>query len=403
MWRDIADPSATTTCVPASGSTFALGQATITCTSTDAYGNTSVHSYAGSTVRDTTAPVLTVPTNIVVFGDVPAGKQITFAATATDVVTVAPAVSCSPASGTTFPYGTTTVSCTATDNAGNSSTGGFTVTVNDPTPPVITAAVSGTMGNNGWYTSDVVVTWTVVDPETAVSTTGCGAVTVNADGAFSFTCAATSAGGASDETVTGKRDATAPLVSAPADITATATSAAGATVNYPAATVLETISVPASPVTCSPASGGTFAIGTTVVTCSATDQAGNVGTDSFTVSVSDGVPPVITSATPSSGLLWPPNHQMVPLTVTVAATDNVTAAPACTITGVTSNEPTNGLGDGDTPNDWSFSGLALQLRAERAGNGNGRTYTIAVECTDTAGNTATASTTVSVPKSQSKK
>ena len=73
------------------------------------------------------------------------------------------------------------------------------------------------------------------------------------------------------------------------------------------------------------------------------------------------------------------------------------------MTGVTSNEPQNGLGDGDTPNDWTFSGLTVQLRAERAGNGNGRTYTIAVRCTDAAGNATASSTSVSVPKSQSKK
>lgn len=402
QWADIADPSATTTCVPASGSVFALGQATITCTSTDVYGNSSVHTYAGSTVRDTTAPVLTVPTDIVVFGDLQAGKVITFAATATDAVTVPPNVSCLPASGSTFPYGTTTVSCTATDNAGNSTSDDFTVTVNDPTPPVVTPVISGTLGNNGWYTSDVVVTWTVVDPETAVTTTGCDATTVNSDGSFSFPCSATSAGGTTSADATGKRDATAPVVATSANLTVTATSAAGAVVTYMAATAIDATSPPAINVSCAPVSGSTFAIGTTVVTCTASDQAGNEGTASFTVSVSDTVPPVITSTTPSTGSLWPPNHQMVPVTVSVAATDNVTAAPACTITGVTSNEPQNGLGDGDTPNDWQISGLTVQLRSERSGKGDGRTYTIAVECSDSAGNTTASSTTVSVPKSQKK-
>lgn len=403
QWQDAVDPAPATTCVAASGSIFALGQATITCTSTDNAGNSSTHTYSGSTVRDTTAPVLTVPANIVVFGDTASGKVISFAASASDAVTVPTNVSCTgPASGTTFPYGTTTVSCTATDDAGNSTSSAFTVTVNDPTPPVVTPVISGTLGNNGWYTSDVEVTWTVVDTETAVTSPACGPATVNTDGSSSFTCSATSAGGTTVQNVTVNRDATAPVIATSPNLTVTATSAAGAVVTYMAATAIDATSPPAINVSCTPVSGSTFAIGTTVVTCTANDQAGNEGTASFTVSVSDTVPPVITSTTPSSGSLWPPNHQMVPVTVSVAATDNVTAAPACTITGVTSNEPQNGLGDGDTPNDWLISGLTVELRAERSGKGDGRTYTIAVECSDSAGNTTASSTTVSVPKSQKK-
>jgi hypothetical protein len=54
---------------------------------------------------------------------------VTYVASATDVVTVAPQVVCAPVSGSTFPEGDTVVSCTATDAAGNSSHGSFTVTV----------------------------------------------------------------------------------------------------------------------------------------------------------------------------------------------------------------------------------------------------------------------------------
>jgi hypothetical protein len=113
------------------------------------------------------------------------------------------------------------------------------------------------------------------------------------------------------------------------------------------------------------------------------------------------VPPVITSTSPSESSLWPPNHQMVPITITIAATDNLSPAPVCSIASVSSNEPQNGLGDGDTPNDWLITGAkTVQLRAERAGNGNGRSYTIAMRCVDGAGNVATSSTTVSVPKNK---
>jgi hypothetical protein len=71
---------------------------------------------------------------------------------------------------------------------------------------------------------------------------------------------------------------------------------------------------------------------------------------------------------------------------------------------VNSNEPTNGLGDGDTAPDWVVSSeLTAQLRAERAGKGNGRIYSLSVACQDTIGNTATTTVTVSVPKSQGQK
>ena len=89
---------------------------------------------------------------------------------------------------------------------------------------------------------------------------------------------------------------------------------------------------------------------------------------------------------------------MVPVTVTVSASDNCTAAPGCRIISVSSNEPIDGLGDGDTVPDWEITGnLAVRLRAERAGTGSGRVYTITVECIDAVGNHATMPTPVTVP------
>jgi alpha-tubulin suppressor-like RCC1 family protein len=104
----------------------------------------------------------------------------------------------------------------------------------------------------------------------------------------------------------------------------------------------------------------------------------------------DLTPPVISSVTPSITTIAPPNHHMVPVTIAVAATDD-TSVPVCVVSGVSSNEPAQG--------DWEITGpLAVRLRAERAGNGNGRVYTVAVRCTDAAGNTASGSARVFVPK-----
>ncbi|MGH3078234.1 MAG: PxKF domain-containing protein [Gaiellaceae bacterium] len=101
----------------------------------------------------------------------------------------------------------------------NTAPASFTLTVNsapatDTTPPVITPDVSGTLGDNGWYVSDVTVSWNVVDDESAISSSsGCGPTTINADTTgTTLTCTATSAGGTASDSVTIKRDATAPTV-----------------------------------------------------------------------------------------------------------------------------------------------------------------------------------------------
>jgi hypothetical protein len=82
---------------------------------------------------DTTPPVLTVPADVTLQATGPDGAVHTFTASATDDTDPNPTVSCSPPSGSTFPLGTTTVTCTATDAAGNSSSASFKVTVEKPT------------------------------------------------------------------------------------------------------------------------------------------------------------------------------------------------------------------------------------------------------------------------------
>jgi WD40-like Beta Propeller Repeat/HYR domain len=78
---------------------------------------------------DVTPPQLLLPPPIGVNAAIPAGAVVTYTVSAVDVVDPNPTLSCSHASGATFAIGVTTVSCTATDRAGNTSTGSFTVTV----------------------------------------------------------------------------------------------------------------------------------------------------------------------------------------------------------------------------------------------------------------------------------
>ena len=97
------------------------------------------------TVADTTGPVVTVPANATVEATSATGAIFTYSATASDLVDGSVAVSCTPASGATFPIGATTVSCTATDARGNSGAASFTVTVADTTGPVVTVPANATV------------------------------------------------------------------------------------------------------------------------------------------------------------------------------------------------------------------------------------------------------------------
>ncbi len=104
--------------------------------------------------------------------------------------------------------------------------------------------------------------------------------------------------------------------------------------------------------------------------------------------------------------LWPPNHQMVKITIQANASDN-TGCPVVLSAKVASNEPQNGLGDGDTSPDWTepiidqINGIiTLLLRAERSGKGSGRTYTITIIATDLSGNSSQADVEIKVPRNR---
>jgi hypothetical protein len=123
-----AAPPATTAGNVATFSITAEGITTVTYHATDNAGN--IETAKTLTVRiDVTAPVLSLPASVAVNATSPAGATVSFVASATDNFDPAVSVTCSPASGTQFAIGTTTVSCAATDQAGNTASGSFSVTV----------------------------------------------------------------------------------------------------------------------------------------------------------------------------------------------------------------------------------------------------------------------------------
>src|SRR5262249_11210631 len=120
----------------------------------------------------------------------PAGAAVTYTnPTATDAVDGSVPVSCTPASGSTFPLATTTVNCTATNHAGNSATASFHVIVKDTTAPGPTAPSDRTPGATGAAGAPVTYTATATDVADPAPTVSClpasgstfplGATTVN--------------------------------------------------------------------------------------------------------------------------------------------------------------------------------------------------------------------------------
>ncbi|MDP9382177.1 MAG: HYR domain-containing protein, partial [Chloroflexota bacterium] len=215
--------------------TSGLGTQTVTCSYTDGGGLTETDE-ATYEIVDTTAPVISrMPANMTVEATSASGAVASWTApTANDAVDGARTVSCSPASGSTFALGTTTVTCSASDVNGNtqSPAPSFTVTVQDTTAPQISVSLSPTTadGNNGWYRQDVTVTLNATDAVGVISreyslnggTTWqpyTGPFSVNSDGNHTVdaraTDAATNVGRANQASF--KLDKTAPAIT-PASI-----------------------------------------------------------------------------------------------------------------------------------------------------------------------------------------
>lgn len=135
-----------------------------------------------------------------------------------------------------------------------------------------------------------------------------------------------------------------------------------------------------------------------------TDTNGASASDNVVVTVRDTTPPnLLVSLSPNS--LWPPNHKMVDITANITVTDACDAHPTVKLVSISSNEPANSTGDGNTSPDiagatFGTDDRSFQLRAERKGNGNGRVYTVTYSAEDASGNTAQQIATVTVAHDQ---
>jgi HYR domain len=300
--NDAVSGSIVGSCSPASGSHFPVGLTTVSCTATDGSGNQGQTSFSVViTLADEQPPTLTVPSDRVAEATGPGGAAVSFSATATDNVDPSPDVNCNPASGSTFPIATTTVTCVATDAANNSSAPGtFDVTVRDTTQPSLSLPANQTLetSTSGGATFTYSASATdVVDGSVGVSCTP-GSGSNFPIGSTTVNCTATDSHGNSTSgsfTVTvAFVDHVAPTFSGvPATIQREANGPLGSTVTYAPPTAADDVDGLLL-VTCLPASGATFALGVTSVNCSATDSHSNTGVATFSVVIVDTTPPVLT-------------------------------------------------------------------------------------------------------------
>jgi len=151
-----------------------------------------------------------------------------------------------------------------------------------------------------------------------------------------------------------------------------------------------------APVATSCDPGGPYGLGSNNVTVSC-GGAPAAAAANCTATVTDDTPPTVTVATvPAS--LWPPNHKMANVDVVVTAVDACDPSPAVVLASVVSSEPDDASGNGDGQTTDDIQGVTagtddrqVQLRAERAGSGPGRAYTLTYQVTDASGNSTTAS------------
>jgi hypothetical protein len=292
---DLVDGPVGVSCDHDPGDVFAIAATTVTCSTTDAHGNAASAQFT-VTVLDRTPPSISgVSDNLTVEATAATGATVAYGLpVASDLVDGTVGVSCAPASGSTFALGQTTVACSATDARGNSAQAAFGVWIVDTTAPTVTPPPNVSTEATGPATTVAYGTATAHDAVGVVSLTN------NAPGAFSLgtttiTWTATDAAGHStsaDSTVT-VLDTTGPALSVPADMTREATSASGSVASF-IATALDLVDGNVA-VGCTPASGSTFVLGSTTVTCGTSDLSGNTATRSFAVNVVDTTKPIIAS------------------------------------------------------------------------------------------------------------
>ncbi len=281
------------------GDVFPIGTTTVSYVAFDAAGNVGTCSFT-VTVEDNTAPVPNCPSDITVnaASGVCDAVATWSAVTGTDDCS-AVTVSCTAMSGDVFPVGTTTVVCTLSDTNNNSSTCSFDVTVLDNTAPDPQNCPADIDVAPNFIDCQAIVTWvepTFMDcPPVTVTSTHEPGDTFSLGTTTVIYLAIDPAG--NDTTCTfdiNVIDDEAPVVTCPSDITVNSISNdCGAFVNWPMPTATDNCDANVS-ISQVPPPGTFFPVGTSMVTVTATDDAGNSSTCNFNIDVIDVFAPEFT-------------------------------------------------------------------------------------------------------------
>ena len=324
--EDLGDPNPSVSCVPPSGTVFPTGTTEVLCTAIDDAGNASTCRF-DVTVAPGMPPAISCPGDVTVGCDAPDGAVVTYDATAVDEFDPNPSLVCLPPSGGQFPIGATSVSCTATDGSGNAATCAFTVTVADTIAPEIvcpTAITVEGLGIFGAVVSFAVTATDLCDPDPALLVTPpSGSVFPPGDTVVVATATDDAGNVTTCELTVSVLPGEPPHVACPSDLSAECSGPDGTAVEFE---VIASDSFDSDPeVECVPGSGSLFPLGVTDVVCAATDDAGNVATCAFSVSVLDTTAPAI--ACPESIVLAVSDVNDEPLEFSVTASDAGDAAP----------------------------------------------------------------------------
>jgi|GEM_PF-6802498 len=135
---DNCDGPVTVTCTPPSGSSFNVGTTLVVCSAIDSAGNSNACTFT-VTIQDTQPPVIGACPDNIVDSTAPGScsKAVSWTVPSATDNCAGVTVVCVPAPGSSFPKGDTTVTCTATDGAGNTNSCSFTVTITDTEPPAL--------------------------------------------------------------------------------------------------------------------------------------------------------------------------------------------------------------------------------------------------------------------------
>jgi hypothetical protein len=284
---DDRDGALTPTCRPASGTRFDLGRTRVKCSATDAAGHTTRASFIVTVARadegeaaDTTPPVIRVPSNLQRTATGPEGRRIAYYAAATDDRDGMLRPVCDPPSGSVFAIGTRTVRCTATNRAGLAASRSFAVEVIDG-PPVLRISSPVRVRATSERGTDVTFAASATDAVDGVLKPDCEPPSGSffKIGDHKIRCTVKDSAGRTDEgtiavTVIEPPDTKPPQISG--DETARGISGQGEPVRVRFEVTARDDRDGSVDVTCDPQSGSEFRVGTTTVTCTARDRAGNM-------------------------------------------------------------------------------------------------------------------------------